>query len=116
MRKTTSILIGLIVSITILTPVMASAEMPSGKPKEFPAPKPGPGSIQMNMTDTVPQMFSHQLVEGVPQVLRFRNMVMEVTANRQMTMSVTSDDSVKLRYFSMNMTMTRNMHLDIQAN
>lgn len=116
MRKTTSILIGLIVSITILTPVMASAEMPSGKPKEFPAPKPGPGSIQMNMTDTVPQMFSHRLVEGVPQVLRFRNMVMEVTANRQMTMSVTSDDSVKLRYFSMNMTMTENMHLDIQAN
>jgi hypothetical protein len=70
----------------------------------------------MNMTDVVPSRHRHRIEAGTPQVLRYRNMVVEVTANRKMTMNVSSDDAVRLRYLRINMNMTRSIHLDVNAN
>jgi len=115
MRRTTAIVIGLII-VSLMTPALVSARTPPERYPEPPAPRPGPGSVQMNMTDVMPSRHRHRIEAGTPQVLRFRNMVMEVTANRQMTMNVSSDDAVRLRYLRINMNMTRSMHLDVNAN
>jgi hypothetical protein len=115
MRRTTAIVVGLIM-VSLMTPALVSARTPPGRYPEPPAPRPGPGSVQINMTDVVPSRLRHRIEAGTPQVLRYRNMVMEVTANRQMTMNVSSDDAVRLRYLRINMTMTRSMHLDVNVN
>jgi len=115
MRRKTAIVIGLII-VSLMTPVLASARTPPGRYPEPPAPRPGPGSVQMNMTDVVPSRQRHLIEADTPQVLRYRNMVMEVTANRAMTMNVSSDEAVRLRYLRINMNMTRSMHLDLRAN
>ncbi len=115
MQRKTAIVIGLII-VSLMTPVLASARTPPGRYPEPPAPRPGPGSVQMNMTDVVPSRQRHRIEADTPQVLRYRNMVMEVTANRAMTVNVSSDEAVRLRYLRINMNMTRSMHLDVRAN
>ncbi len=72
-------------------------------------------SIRVNRTDIVPANFRHNYTGGAPQLLPFRNMVMEVNCSRSMTMTITSDDDVNVPYLAMNIKTDRNMHMDINA-
>ena len=114
--KTTAITLALMISITLIAPALASAAVAQDQPTEPKAPRPRPGSVQVNATDTVPRGFAQRVEAGNPQVLRFSNMVIEINSNRRMTVNVSSDDAVRLRYFAMNMTATRNTRLNVKAN
>ncbi|MCW4012402.1 MAG: hypothetical protein NWF07_05335 [Candidatus Bathyarchaeota archaeon] len=70
---------------------------------------------RVNRTDLVPSNFRNNYTGGTPQLLQFRNMVMEVNCTRNMTMNITSEDDVNMPYLAMNIKTERNMHMTINA-
>ena len=72
-----------------------------------------PERLRVNMTDTIPMNYEHTNIADTPQQLQFKNMILELTTSRKMTMSLSSDEKVRLQYFSMNMELTQNMHINM---
>lgn len=115
MRTTTAVIIGLLIS-SLMLPAISAARMPQGWHMELPAPHPSPGSLPMNLTNIVPRRLHHRIEAATPQLFMYRNMVMEVASNRAMTMNVSCDEAVRIRYLRLSLNTTRNIHLNLQAN
>ena len=72
-------------------------------------------SLRVNRTDLIPSNFRNNYTGGAPQLLQFRNMVMEVNCSRNMVMNITSDDDVTVPYLAMNIKTQRNMYMEVNA-
>ena len=77
-------------------------------------PEVDPERLRVNQTETIPKDYMHTNTPGDPQQLQFKNMVLELTTTRKMTMSITSDEQVRFQYLTMTMEMTQNMQMNIQ--
>lgn len=111
--------VGYAVVLTLIIGIISPLALGKGpnSPLEPPGPPtPPPGSKQINITEVIPKQFKHNLSPGTPSLIRFQNMVMEINANRNMTVNITSDEKIRLRYFTMHMEMNQEMHLNIRVN
>ena len=74
-----------------------------------------PEKLRVNLTDTIPMNYLHTNSPETPQQLQFKNMVLELTTSRKMTMNINSDDQIRLQYFTMNIEHTQNMHINMHT-
>ena len=111
----------LIVTLTILasfqTPLIQAAGTGGPNIPELPDwTELGEGlTHRVNRTDLIPSNFHHNYTGGSPQLLQFRNMVMQINGTHRITMNITSDEDVHVPYLAMNIKTERNMHMEINA-
>lgn len=115
-RKTTKIVIGLMILSSIYSTILASAlsqgqqKGPLGPPIDF------PGQLQINMTDTTPNRYQHMVQANEPQLFRFRNMTMYFNASHNLRLNITAQNQMRVRYFSLNVGTNRSLSLNIMVN
>jgi len=71
---------------------------------------------RINVSQMIPRNFRHNFTPGIPQQLQFRNILMTITATRNMSMNISSEDGVRIQYLSLDIKINRSMHLDVHAN
>ena len=54
-----------------------------------------PEWLRVNLTETIPKDYMYTNTPETPQQLQFKNIVLELTTTRKMTMSITSDGTEK---------------------
>jgi hypothetical protein len=94
----------------LITPIQAQAPQQTQTQKP---PEVIPERLRVNLTETIPKDYMHTNTPDAPQQLQFKNMVLELTSTRKMTMSITSDEQVRFQYLSMTMEMIQNMHINM---
>ncbi|MFC1803513.1 hypothetical protein ACFL0D_06045 [Thermoproteota archaeon] len=113
MKKTYKIL-KTIIMLTLLTNIFTIQAQTPQQTKTQTPPEVNPERLRVNQTETIPKDFMHiNTPETTQQQLQFKNMVLELTTSRKMTMSLSSDEQVRFRYLSMKMEMTKNMHINM---
>jgi len=75
-----------------------------------------PGTAQrFNLTDLAPHAFMHSFSVGSPQVLSFRNMTMQINANRNVALNITGDPGLQLGYFDLDLNLSSSLSLKVHA-
>jgi hypothetical protein len=101
--------------LTLLTNIFITPlQVQSSQTQNTKPPEVDPERLRVNQTETIPKDYMHTNTPGDPQQLQFKNMVLELTTTRKMTMSITSDEQVRFQYLSMTMEMTQNMQMNMQ--
>jgi len=79
-------------------------------------PDPPGGAYRVNMSDTTPHGFIHRYNASGPQVLQFRNMTIQLHANKHMEMNITGEPGLRLHYLDMQLQLQHNLKLNINAS
>jgi len=103
--------------LMLSAPVAASATNPIQDPGIGPnIPEPPEKARRFNYTEVVPEAFRHSYAIGEPLVFRFRNMTMQFNASRSMELNITADPRLEMRYFSLDLQLSRSLMLSLHAN
>ncbi len=106
-----------LIIFTLLTSIFTvpiQAQTPQQTKTQTP-PDINPERLRVNLTETIPKNFMHLNTPETPQQLQFKNMILELTSSRKMTMSLSSDEQVRFQYLSMKLEMTQNTHINMSA-
>ena len=101
-----------LITNTIIFPANATTQQNT---QPYSPPEIIPERLRVNLTNTIPMNYEHTNIADTPQQLQFKNMILELTTSRKMTMIVSSDEQVRLQYLSMKMETTQNMHIIMNA-
>ncbi len=103
--------------LMLSAPVAASATSPIQETRMGPKiPEPPENSRGFNYTEVVPEAFRQGCAPGEPLVFMFRNMTMQFNASRSMELNITADPRLEMRYFSLNLQLSRSLMLNLHAN
>ncbi len=96
-----------------LTPILGGGTGEGPGPLGPPDP---PGDAhRVNMSEAVPHGFVYRYNISGPQVFQFRNMTMQLYANRQVEINITGEPGLRLHYLDMQLKLQHSLMLNVRA-